>query len=94
MLRKASSSVLVLDETTSGVDKDTSELMRMIVEQDFAEHTVINLAHRSTSLSGRDRIIVIEGWRIVEKDTNCADINRRWMLERAPGGSKSDAILS
>jgi ATP-binding cassette subfamily C (CFTR/MRP) protein 1 len=58
--------VLILDEATSSVDKHTDELMRTVIENEFKSHTVISVAHRLSSLLGCDRVVVMDGGRIVE----------------------------
>ena len=66
ILRRDSSRLLILDEATSSVDKHTDELMRRVIELEFRGHTVISVAHRLTSLLDCDRVIVMDGGRIVE----------------------------
>jgi ATP-binding cassette subfamily C (CFTR/MRP) protein 1 len=57
---------LILDEATSSVDKHTDELMRTVIEYEFRGHTVISVAHRLSSLLSCDRVVVMDGGRIVE----------------------------
>ena len=66
LLRKDSGHVLVLDEATSSVDKHTDAVMRKVIEEEFASHTVISVAHRLSSLEWCDRIVVLDKGRIVE----------------------------
>ncbi|KAH0367288.1 P-loop containing nucleoside triphosphate hydrolase protein, partial [Aureobasidium melanogenum] len=66
ILRKQTSSLLILDEATSSVDKHTDELMRRVIEDEFASHTVISVAHRLSSLISCDRVIVMDEGKIVE----------------------------
>ncbi|CZR69716.1 related to multidrug resistance protein [Phialocephala subalpina] len=66
LLRKDSSRILVLDEATSSVDKDTDVVMRNVIEEEFGSHTVISVAHRLSSLAKCDRVVVLDGGRVVE----------------------------
>jgi ABC-type multidrug transport system fused ATPase/permease subunit len=66
LLRKDAGRILVLDEATSSVDKHTDEVMRKVIEEEFREHTVISVAHRLSSLSWCDRVVVLDKGRIVE----------------------------
>ncbi|KAG9722356.1 hypothetical protein KCU77_g15875, partial [Aureobasidium melanogenum] len=66
ILRKQTSSLLILDEATSSVDKHTDELMRRVIEDEFASHTVISVAHRLSSLIDCDRVVVMDEGKIVE----------------------------
>lgn len=66
ILRKQTSSLLILDEATSSVDKHTDELMRKIIEEEFASHTVISVGHRLSSLIDCDRVVVMDEGKIVE----------------------------
>lgn len=66
LLRKDTSRILVLDEATSSVDKDTDAVMRKVIEEEFKDHSVITVAHRLSSLSWCDRVVVLDKGRIVE----------------------------
>jgi ATP-binding cassette subfamily C (CFTR/MRP) protein 1 len=66
LLRKYTSRILVLDEATSSVDKQTDVVMRKIIEEEFTEHTVISVAHRLSSLNWCDRVVVLDKGKIVE----------------------------
>lgn len=79
ILRKETSKILVLDEATSSVDKGTDELMLNLIKEEFAEHTVISVAHRLSSLVGCDRVIVMDEGRIVEMGVP-------WTLMEKDGG--------
>ncbi|KAI5197133.1 putative multidrug resistance protein [Aureobasidium subglaciale] len=80
ILRKSEAKILILDEATSSVDKQTDELMGKVIETEFREHTVISVAHRLSSLVGCDRVVVMDEGRIVEvgEPAGLMDIENGW----------------
>jgi ATP-binding cassette subfamily C (CFTR/MRP) protein 1 len=58
--------ILLLDEMTSSVDKETESLMVEVLWREFAAYTVLMVTH-SMDVAGRcDRVIVLDRGRIVE----------------------------
>ncbi len=58
--------ILVLDEATAALDSKAEAEVQAAIDR-LAEHrTVICVAHRLSTLSGMDKIIVLEAGRIVE----------------------------
>ncbi|KAI0113784.1 multidrug resistance-like protein [Nemania sp. FL0031] len=74
VLRKAHSRVIVFDEATSSVDAHTDALIRDFLRDEFQEHTVIWIAHRLETILDFDRVIVLDGGRVVE-DGNPAELS-------------------
>jgi ABC-type multidrug transport system fused ATPase/permease subunit len=58
--------VLVLDEATSALDSESETLIQQSLETIMQDKTVIAIAHRLSTLSRMDRIIVMDEGRIVE----------------------------
>ncbi|KAF7017979.1 hypothetical protein CFC21_031330 [Triticum aestivum] len=61
--------ILVLDEATSSVDPKTDSLIQQTLKQQFAECTVITIAHRITSVLDSERVILLDNGEIVEYDS-------------------------
>jgi ATP-binding cassette, subfamily B, bacterial MsbA len=64
--------ILILDEATSALDTESEHLVQEAVEQLMAERTVLVIAHRLSTVRRADRIVVLEGGRIVEEGTHDA----------------------
>ena len=58
--------VLILDEATASVDPGTEQLIVNALELLMQGRTSIVIAHRLSTVSNADRILVMEGGRIVE----------------------------
>ncbi len=62
--------ILILDEATSAVDTKTEQLIEKSVSLLAEGRTTISIAHRLSTLRNADRLIVIDGGRIVEEGTH------------------------
>lgn len=60
------SKVLILDEATSSLDANLDNLIQETVLNEWADSTVLAIAHRVTGLLNFDKIIVLEAGHIVE----------------------------
>ncbi|MEM7722999.1 MAG: ABC transporter ATP-binding protein, partial [Pseudomonadota bacterium] len=58
--------VLVLDEATSALDSEVEAAIQSTLSDVMEGKTVIAIAHRLSTLSSLDRIVVLDGGRIVE----------------------------
>ncbi|CAM1297575.1 ABCC4 (predicted) [Pycnogonum litorale] len=67
--------ILILDEATSNVDQNTDVLIQKTIRLKFKECTVITVAHRLNTIIDSDRIMVLDGGRIVEFDSPYALAN-------------------
>ena len=59
-------SLLILDEATSALDAETERLVFANLRQRFGGRTVLFITHRLTTLGDADRILFMEGGRIIE----------------------------
>lgn len=61
--------ILILDEATASVDTQTEKAIQHSLEYLVKGRTTLSIAHRLSTLKNADRLIVIDGGRIVEEGT-------------------------
>ena len=66
----ANAPILVLDEATSSLDSESEKLVQAALAKLMAGKTVIAIAHRLSTIRAMDRIVVMEGGRIIEQGTH------------------------
>ena len=62
--------ILILDDSTSAVDTKTDSLIRKAFYEEIPDTTKIIIAQRISSIENADRIIVMDGGRIVDVGTH------------------------
>jgi len=62
--------VLLLDEPTSALDTESEALVQEALERFMAGRTTIVIAHRLSTIRDADRVLVLEGGRIVEEGSH------------------------
>ncbi len=62
--------ILLLDEATSSLDSESEVEIQKALSELMKGKTVIAIAHRLSTLRGMDRIIVLDGGKIVEEGTH------------------------
>jgi ATP-binding cassette subfamily B protein len=68
--------VLVLDEATSALDSESEQAVQRALDRLMAGRTVIAVAHRLSTLQTFDRIVVMQGGKIIQ-DGSPAELERR-----------------
>jgi len=67
LLRKPK--ILVMDEATASIDNTTDGLIQEMIRDNFANATVLTIAHRLNTVLDSDRILVLDDGNILEFDT-------------------------
>lgn len=62
--------ILVLDEATSALDSESEALVQEALENLMRGRTSIVVAHRLSTVASLDRIVVLDGGRVVEDGTH------------------------
>jgi subfamily B ATP-binding cassette protein MsbA len=68
--------VLLLDEATSALDSQTEREVQQALERTMQGRTTLVIAHRLSTIERADRIVVLEGGRIVEQGRHAELIAR------------------
>jgi ABC-type multidrug transport system fused ATPase/permease subunit len=76
-------SILILDEATSSLDADSERAVRQGIDELLHGRTAFVIAHRLSTVRQADRIVVLDGGRVVEQGTHDQLMARRslyWYL--------------
>jgi ABC-type multidrug transport system fused ATPase/permease subunit len=58
---------LILDEATSALDEESQKKVQVALDNIMKDRTSIVIAHRLSTVEKCDRVIVLEGGRLVEE---------------------------
>ena len=83
--------IIILDDSTSAVDTKTDSLIRTALVNELPETTKIVIAQRISSIEGADKIIVLDGGKIVaagrhEELIDTCDIYKEVYESQTKGG--------
>ena len=62
--------IVILDEATAHLDSESEVALQTALDQALAGRTSLVIAHRLSTVLGADRILVVDGGRIVESGTH------------------------
>ncbi|UKZ60321.1 uncharacterized protein TrAtP1_001602 [Trichoderma atroviride] len=85
VLKKDCGKVVLLDEASSSLDKETEQMVRTTINTRFKNHTVISIAHHLATILDFDRVVVMDKGRVVE-------VGSPRELLQSPGRGKFKAL--
>ena len=74
--------VLILDEATSALDAESEHLVREALERLMPGRTTLIIAHRLSTVMGADRVVVLEGGRIVQSGPHARLVKEEGLYRR------------
>ncbi|GAA5926884.1 uncharacterized protein JCM15063_000395 [Sporobolomyces koalae] len=61
--------IVIFDESTASLDHDLDTEIQRVVREEFNDAAILTIAHRLQTVRDYDRILVLDGGRIIEFDT-------------------------
>lgn len=77
--------LVILDEATANLDPETEELIRESMGRLLEGRTTLLIAHRLSTVHGCDRVLVMDGGRVVEEGTHSTLVERGGLYKRLVG---------
>lgn len=85
--------LLILDEATSAVDNETEAALQRSIERISRDRTTIVIAHRLSTVRRADRILVLEGGRVVEDGNHESLVEQNGVYARLWSVQTGDALI-
>jgi len=74
--------IMLLDEATSALDTESERLVQDALYKLMENRTTVVIAHRLSTIQNADKIVVLEGGRIVELGTHIELINKNGLYKK------------
>jgi ABC transporter fused permease/ATP-binding protein len=74
--------LLILDEATSALDAESEHLVQDALERLMKRRTTLIIAHRLSTVMGADRVMVLEGGRVVQSGSHSALMGQDGLYKR------------
>ena len=74
--------ILLLDEATSALDAESERMVQAALEAAMQGRTTVVIAHRLATVLRADRIVVMEGGRILDEGTHAQLVARGGLYAR------------
>jgi ABC-type transport system involved in Fe-S cluster assembly fused permease/ATPase subunit len=90
--------ILIFDEATSSLDSHTEQAIQQTLAEVAENHTTLVIAHRLSTVVDADRILVMEGGRILEQGTHRRLLEQRgvyagmWNLQQRERPASLQAV--
>jgi ATP-binding cassette subfamily C (CFTR/MRP) protein 1 len=81
LLRKPK--ILIMDEATASIDNTTDGHIQSMIRENFADATILTIAHRLNTIMDSDRVLVLDQGTIAEFDTPKALLEKKNGVFRA-----------
>jgi ABC-type multidrug transport system fused ATPase/permease subunit len=59
--------VVIMDEATASIDKDTAWEIQRVLREEMQQSTVVTIAHRPSAVRGAEFCLVLGGGRVVDQ---------------------------
>ena len=74
--------VLLLDEATSALDAESEHVVQEALDRLLEGRTTLVIAHRLSTVQGADRVVVLDGGRVVQEGTHAALVAEAGLYRR------------
>jgi ABC transporter fused permease/ATP-binding protein len=74
--------LLILDEATSALDAESEHLVKDALERLMQGRTTLIIAHRLSTVMGADRVLVLEGGKVVQSGSHSALMGQEGLYRR------------